>query len=92
VESIHCLVIPEGCVGLPTLAALAQHIPIIAVRGNLNCMTNKLSDLPGGTKGVILVNNYLEAAGVLAALRAGISLESVRRPIAATTVTYEDNA
>jgi len=92
VESIHCLVIPEGCVGLPTLAALAQHIPIVAVRGNLNCMNNKLSELPGGTKGVILVDNYLEAAGVLAALRAGISLESIRRPIAATKVTYEDNA
>jgi hypothetical protein len=91
VESIHALVIPEGCVGLPTLAALAQHIPIIAVRGNLNCMTNKLSELPGGIKGVIPVDNYLEAAGVLAALRSGISLESVRRPIAATKVTYEDN-
>jgi hypothetical protein len=91
VESIHARVIPEGCVGLPTLAALAQHIPIIAVRGNLNCMTNKMSELPGGTEGVILVDNYFEAAGVLAALRSGISLESVRRPIAATKVTYEDN-
>jgi hypothetical protein len=91
VESIHCLVIPDGCVGLPTLAALAQHIPIIAVRGNLNCMTNKLSELPGGTKGVILVDNYFEAAGVLAAMKSGISFESVRRPIAATKVTYEDH-
>jgi hypothetical protein len=91
VENIHCLVIPEGCVGLPTLAALAQRIPLVAVRGNRNCMTNKLSELPGGTEGVILVDNYLEASGVLAALRSGISLESVRRPIAATKVTYDDN-
>jgi hypothetical protein len=52
VENIHCLVIPDGCIGLPTLAALAQQIPIIAVRGNQNCMATSLSSLPGASQGI----------------------------------------
>jgi hypothetical protein len=91
VENIHCLVIPDGCVGLPTLAAIAQQIPVIAVRGNRNCMQNRLMDLPGGPEGIVFVNNYFEAAGVMAALRSGMTLESVRRPIAATRVTFDND-
>jgi hypothetical protein len=90
-ENIHCLVIPDGCVGLPTLAALAQQIPVIAVRGNQNRMRCSLEDLPGVCEGLYRVDNYLEAAGLLAALRSGIAVESVRRPIAATKVTFETN-
>ncbi len=88
-ENIHCLVIPDGCVGLPTLAALAQDIPVIAVKGNRNHMKNKLENLPCGRGGLIQVENYLEAAGVMTALRNGITLESVRRPLSATRVTYD---
>lgn len=88
-ENIHCLVIPDGCVGLPTLAALAQGIPIIAVRGNRNRMTNDLARLPGAGAGVCFVANYLEAVGVMTALRSGIALDSVRRPLAPTRLTLE---
>ena len=91
-ENIHCLIIPDGCIGLPTLAALAQRIPVIAVRGNRNCLTNDLRVLPGASEGVYYVDNYLEASGVMTALRNGISLESVRRPIAATKFSYEAGA
>jgi hypothetical protein len=89
VENVHCLIIPEGCLGLPTLAALAQRIPIISVRGNSNCMRNNLKDLPNGAEGITSVDNYLEAVGVMSALRSGITLESVRRPIPHTNVTFE---
>ena len=34
-----------------------------------------------GMENVIEVDSYLEAAGVLVALRSGIALESLRRPI-----------
>jgi hypothetical protein len=88
-ENIHCLVIPDGCIGLPTLAALAQRIPIVAVRGNRNCLINDLSQIPGAREGIHYVDNYFEAAGVMTALRNGISLESVRRPIAATKLSHE---
>lgn len=92
VENIHCLVIPDGCVGLPTLAALAQRIPVIAVRGNRNRMRNELDDLPGGRLGVCKVDNYLEAAGVMTALRSGVAIDTVRRPIAATRLSHDADA
>ncbi len=85
-EDVSCLVIPDGCVGLPTLAAIEQGIPVIAVRANENLMKNVLSELPFAPGGLIAVESYIEAAGVIAAMRAGVSLESVRRPLEHTTV------
>ena len=81
VSDVSCLVIPDGCLGIPTLAALEQGIPVIAVRENKNLMKNDLADLPWRRGQFYLVNNYWEAAGVMAALRAGIEPTSVRRPI-----------
>jgi hypothetical protein len=78
---VSCLVIPDGCIGLPTLAALQQGIPVIAVRENRNLMRNDLSSLPWNEGQLHIVENYWEAAGVMAALRAGMSPNSVRRPL-----------
>ncbi len=86
VSDISCLVIPDGCIGLPTLAALEQGIPVIAVKENKNRMQNKLEDLPFASRKLFVVDNYLEAAGLIDALRAGIAPESVRRPLSRTTV------
>lgn len=81
VEDIACLVIPEGCLGLPVLAALEQGITVIAVKENSNLMRNDLSKLPWRPDQYFLVENYWEAAGVLSALKAGIAPGSVRRPL-----------
>ena len=78
---VSCLVIPDGCIGLPTLAALEQGIPVIAVRENRNLMRNDLTRLPWHQGQLHFVENYWEAAGVMAALRAGLSPYSVRRPL-----------
>jgi len=86
---VSCLVIPDGCVGLPTLAALEQGIPVIAVRENRNCMKNDLERLPFHPGRLFIVENYLEAVGVMTALKAGVSVPSVRRPLAATKVSCE---
>ncbi len=86
VEDVSCLVIPDGCLGLPTIAALEQGIPVIAVRENRNLMRNDLSHLPWQKGHFIHVDNYLEAVGVMNALKAGVTLESVRRPIEGTKV------
>ncbi len=88
-SDISCLVIPDGCIGLPTLAALEQGIPVIAVRENKNLMENSLEDLPFEKGKLFVVDNYLEAIGVMTALRTGLALESVRRPIANTRVIPE---
>jgi len=84
---VSCLVIPDGCVGLPTLAALEQGIPVIAVRENSNQMRNDLRALPFAPGQLFVVENYLEAVGVMTALKAGVSVSAVRRPLAATKVS-----
>jgi len=86
---ISCLVIPDGCLGLPTLAALEQGIPVIAVRENRNRMKNDLEKLPFAPGKLFIVDNYLEAVGVMTALKGGISVSAVRRPLAETQVTSE---
>ena len=86
VEDVSCLVIPDGCLGIPTIAALKQGITVIAVRENANLMKNDLSRLPWRNDQFFVVDNYLEAAGLMAALKAGVTLESVRRPLSWTPV------
>lgn len=83
---ISCLVIPDKCVGLPTLAALKQGIPVIAVRENDNLMENDLNALPWAPGQLHIVENYWEAVGVMTALKAGITPSSLRRPIASANV------
>ena len=86
-SDIACLVIPHGCVGLPTLAALEQGITVIAVRENKNLMDNDLMELPWRSDQLHIAENYWEAAGLLCAIRGGIAPESVRRPLEHTRVT-----
>ncbi len=80
-EDISCLVIPDGCVGLPTLAAVEQGIPVIAVRNNTNLMRNDLNELPFRAGQLKYAENYYEAAGMLAAMRNGVSTSTLQRPM-----------
>ena len=91
-SAVSCLVIPDGCLGLPTLAALEQGIPVIAVRENRNLMRNNLTQLPWQQGQLHIVDNYWEAAGVMSALKAGIAPNSVRRPINPVTVENSQGA
>jgi hypothetical protein len=86
-EDVSCLVIPDGCLGLPTLAALEQGITVIAVRENRNLMKNDLAALPWRQGQFHQVENYWEVAGVIAALRAGVTPDSVRRPLSYTKIS-----
>lgn len=86
VEDVSCLVVPDKAVGLPTLAALEQGIPVVAVRENENLMDNELRALPWPSGRLHVVDNYWEAAGVVACLRAGLDPATVRRPLADTVV------
>ena len=83
---VSCLIMPDKCIGLPTLAALEQGIPVIAVRENNNLMDNDLNALPWAPGQLIIVENYWEAVGVMTALKAGIKPASLRRPLTSTTV------
>jgi hypothetical protein len=83
VNNVGAIVAPASCLGgLPALAAEFSEIPLVAVRENATILdvTNSTMRMPN----VIEVESYLEAAGVLVALREGISLESLRRPLGRT--------
>ena len=80
VSDIDCLVSPDGCYGFPHQACERNGVPVIVVRENKTCLNNKMPDH------FIFVENYLEAVGVVAAMRQGIGLFSVRRPVDFTKV------
>ncbi len=77
---VGAIVAPASCLGgIPALAAELSGIPLVAVRENATVLD--VSNARMHMANVVEVDSYLEAAGVVAALREGISLESVRRPI-----------
>ncbi len=85
-EDISCLIIPDGCVGVPTLACLENGIPVIAVRENKNNMENDFTGFPFQKNKLFIVDNYLEAVGIMTSLKAGVHPSAVRRPIRHTAV------
>jgi hypothetical protein len=79
-REIDCMVSPYGCFGEPHQACLDANIPVIVVRENKSCLNH-----PEHPK-FIYVENYIEAAGMIMAMKAGVHPSSVRRPLAYTTV------
>ena len=79
-REIDCMVSPYGCFGAPHQACLDAGIPVIVVRENKSCLNH-----PEHPK-FIYVENYIEAAGMIMAMKAGVHPASVRRPLAYTTV------
>lgn len=80
VNNIGAIVIPASCLGgVPALVSEFSDIPLIAVRENATVLN--LTNQKMRMRNVIEVESYLEAAGVVLALRKGLSLESLRRPL-----------
>jgi len=80
VEDVGAVVVPASALGgLPILAAQLHDIPVIAVRENENILdvNNKKMRL----ENLIEVESYLEAAGLISALRHGLHPRSLKRPI-----------
>ncbi len=81
VEDIEFLVLPQGALGgVPALEALNRDIPIIVVKENTSCLQITPETLNVQNR-VISASNYLEAAGILAGMKAGIDWRMTRRPI-----------
>ncbi len=79
-RDVDCMVSPYGCFGAPHQACLDAGIPVIVVRENKSCLNE-----PEHPK-FIYVENYIEAAGMIMAMQAGVHPSSVRRPLAYTVV------
>jgi hypothetical protein len=85
-DDVIAVVAPATALGsVPVLSAIQRGIPVIAVKSNTTILEVTAGAL--GLHGVIEVEDYLAAAGVLLALRSGISVESVRRPLATLGTT-----
>jgi Protein of unknown function (DUF3326) len=79
-NNVGAIVVPASCLGgIPALAAEHSNIPLIAVRDNASVLsvTNEKMRMSN----VVEVDSYLEAAGVVLAIREGMSLNSLRRPL-----------
>lgn len=87
-RDIHVLVTPDRCIGLPLLAALEQGIAVIAVDDPHNTMKNDLSTLPWAPNQFFRAKNYLEASGIITALKNGISPGTVTRPVSPTVMLH----
>ncbi len=80
-EDVRAVVVPyTACGGIPVLAAQKYNIPVLAVKENNTCLDVTPEKL-GLNSNVIVVENYLEAFGILATLKTGVSIKSVRRPL-----------
>jgi hypothetical protein len=90
-NNVGAVVVPATCLGgIPALAAEYHGVPLIAVRENETILD--VTNAKMRMDNVIEVESYLAAAGVLLALRNGISLESLRRPLSAARRIHAEGA
>ncbi len=80
VEDIDCLISPYGCIGTPHIACMSRGIPVIVVKENRTVLNNPIPD------DFIIVENYLEAAGLVVSMKSGIHWRAVRRPLGPTKI------
>ncbi|KKL48567.1 hypothetical protein LCGC14_2324210 [marine sediment metagenome] len=71
---IAVMISPDGCWGRPHIACEEAGIPIVEVLENKTIFSDNTA------YNMIQVDNYLEAAGLLMSMRAGVHPASVRRP------------
>jgi len=78
-NQIESIVVPNGALGgEAVLAGIEKGLNIISVKNkNTLKVTNEFYHYPN----LIEVNNYLEAAGIILAIRKGINLNSIKRPL-----------
>ena len=81
-RDIDVMISPMGCFGPPHKACIEHNIPIIVVKENKTV----LNDFEDGDERFIFVENYIEAAGMIMCMRAGVYHLTVRRPISYTKV------
>jgi len=78
-NQLESIVVPNGALGGDAvLAGIEKGLNIISVKNqNTLKVTNEFYDYPN----IFEVNNYLEAAGIILAIKRGINLKSIQRPL-----------
>ena len=85
-SQIESIVVPQGALGGEAVLSLMEMDKTIIAVKNSNIMRCNNEQL--NYKNLINVDNYYEAAGVLTALREGINLKSIERPLSQFKNTY----
>ncbi len=85
-RDLGAVVVPQGALGgEAVLSCIERFIPLIIVsnQGVLNVSSTKmrLDGLSGKKNNILYAENYIEAAGLITALRHGINIKSLQRPI-----------
>lgn len=84
---VSVLVSPDGCYGPPHQACVANGIPVVVVEENQTVPGSKGAPVKHHDA-FTYVANYLEAAGLIACMKAGVLPASVRRPLAPTKIRW----
>ena len=79
-KDVDVMISPMGCWGIPHRICEKQGIPIIVVKNNTTVLHERMGD------SCIYVDNYLEAVGLIQAMKEGIEKEYFFRPIRATKI------
>ena len=77
---VSFMITPANVVGRPHYACMKLGIPIISVKENKTVLNDEMPD------SFIVVENYMEAIGVIQSIKEGITIQSIRRPIKETDV------
>jgi len=92
-RNLGAIVAPQGALGgEAVLACIEQFIPLIIVsnQGVLNVSSRNMRlDFLDRQNNILYADNYLEAAGLVTALRYGISFKSLCRPISAVEELHD---
>ena len=80
VKDADVLISPMGCWGKPHKICEKNGIPIIVIKENTTILHEKMG------KSCIYVNNYLEAIGVIQAMKIGVTLESLQNKVNKTKI------
>lgn len=84
--NISALIVPRGTLGLPYLAAIGQGMPTIHVENEAANPVRLTDHFPVRPGLDFFADSYIEAAGILCCLRAGIDPRTIDRPIQAEGV------
>ena len=89
------MISPYGCWGRPHKACWSNNIPIIVVKNNkvIRDVESKISleFMSYKERKCIIVENYLEAVGLIQAMKEGIEKGYFFRPIKPTKIIKETN-
>lgn len=88
-HDVDAVVVPADALGgSAVLSFIALGKLIVAVEDNKTCMKASLTELKISSKNIVVARSYAEAAGILAAHKAGILLESITNNVESVPITF----